>query len=117
LLASEQAIGEVFNVGATEEITILDLAHRILERTGSSSPIQFIPYEAAYARGFEDMHRRVPDTSKIEASIGWRPRFTLEDILTDVIADVRSRAERESTSVRTVDERTRLIDVAPAGSH
>jgi UDP-glucose 4-epimerase len=117
LLASEQAIGEVFNVGSTEEITILDLAHRIVERTDSSSPIQFIPYEAAYARGFEDMHRRVPDTSKIETSIGWRPRFTLDDILTDVIDDVRSSAERESTTVRAVGDRTRLVDVAPAGSH
>ena len=60
-----------------------------MEKTGSSSEIQLVPYDEAYQEGFEDMRRRVPDVSKIEALTGWRPRHTLEDILADTIADVQ----------------------------
>lgn len=89
VLDNRRAVGSVFNVGSTEEITILDLAKAIVEKTGSSSEIQLVPYDEAYQEGFEDMRRRVPDTSKIEALTGWRSRHTLQDILTDTIADVR----------------------------
>ena len=97
LLDDPAAIGEPFNVGGTREITVLQLAELIRERTGSGSPIELIPYEEAYAKGFEDMRRRVPDTSKLHALTGWRATRTLEDILDDVIAE--SRAEQVSSQL------------------
>jgi UDP-glucose 4-epimerase len=93
VLDNRRSIGGVFNIGSTEEITILRLAERIIEHTGSSSPIQLIPYEEAYNNGgFEDMRRRVPDTTRIEMLTGWRPRLTLDDILRDSIEEVRRQA-------------------------
>jgi UDP-glucose 4-epimerase len=89
LMAEESAYGNVFNVGTTAEISILDLARRIIEVTGSDSDISLIPYDEAYGEGFEDMYRRVPDTSKVQALIGWRPTRTLEDIVEDVVAHQR----------------------------
>ena len=78
--------GEVFNIGSGTEITIRDLALQIREQTGSKSEIQYIPYSEAYEAGFEDMARRVPDTTKINAAIGWKPTIALPQILDDVIA-------------------------------
>jgi UDP-glucose 4-epimerase len=90
LMASGGLYGEVFNIGSHEEVSICDLAHRVKELTGSSSEIVTIPYDEAYEKGFEDMHRRVPDTSKLEAAIGWRQTLKLDDILEDVLAGERS---------------------------
>ncbi len=81
LLDHEEAPGKVFNVGSTEEISILDLARRVKAMLNSDSPIQFIPYERAYAPGFEDMQRRVPDTTRIQTLTGWRPLLRLNEIL------------------------------------
>jgi UDP-glucose 4-epimerase len=81
----EQAHGEVFNIGAQEEISMLSLADRVRELTGSGSPIHVIPYDEAYEAGFEDMPRRLPDTTKIETAIGWAPTRSLDEILADVI--------------------------------
>ncbi len=81
LLEQKEAVGKVFNVGSTEEISILELARRVKSRLNSDSPIQFIPYDQAYAPGFEDMQRRVPDITRIHALLGWRPRLNLDDIL------------------------------------
>ncbi len=81
LLEQKEAVGRVFNVGSTEEISILELARRVKSRLNSDSPIQFIPYDQAYAPGFEDMQRRVPDITRIHALLGWRPRLNLDDIL------------------------------------
>jgi UDP-glucose 4-epimerase len=81
----EQAYGEVFNAGSQEEISIAELAARIVELAGSDSPISQVPYEAVYGEGFEDMPRRVPDTSKIEALTGWRAERSLEETINDVI--------------------------------
>ncbi len=89
LMAEERAYGNVFNVGATAEISILDLARQIIEVTGSDSDISLIPYDEAYGEGFEDMYRRVPDTTKVRALIGWRPTRTLEDVIRDVVAHQR----------------------------
>jgi len=87
LMSSEEHYGEVFNVGSTEEISIGDLAKRVRDACGSESEIVQIPYDEAYEGGFEDMARRVPDTSKIERAIGWSERRHLDEILADVLAD------------------------------
>jgi UDP-glucose 4-epimerase len=86
LVSEERAYGEVFNVGATEEISVLDLAGRIIEVTGSPSDIMLVPYEDAYREGFEDMYRRVPDIAKLQALIDWQPSHSLEDVIRDVVA-------------------------------
>jgi UDP-glucose 4-epimerase len=88
LVGRDDAVGRVFNVGSTEEITILDLAERVRMITGSHSSIQLIPYDQAYAPGFEDMRRRVPDITRIHSLIGWRPQRNLDAILADVAASM-----------------------------
>ena len=79
------AVGQVFNIGSTQEITILELAHRIIQLTSSKSEIKLVPYEEAYAPGFEDMHRRVPCIDKIHQLIGYLPRCSLDETLMRVI--------------------------------
>ncbi len=91
LLATPAAVGEVFNIGSDEEVTILELARRVRAAAGSASEIAFVPYSEAYAAGFEDMQRRVPDASKLERTIGFRPRTPLATIIEDVVADQRAR--------------------------
>lgn len=86
-----QAVGEVYNIGSAQEVSILQLAERIRDLAGSKSEISFLPYEMAYEEGFEDMLRRVPDTSKISGLIGYRPNYNLDDILTSVIEYHRGR--------------------------
>jgi UDP-glucose 4-epimerase len=90
LLDTPGAVGEVVNVGSDEESTILGLAELVKERTGSDSPIEFVPYDEAYAEGFEDMPQRVPDVAKLERLVGFRPRTPLTRIVDDVIADQRA---------------------------
>ena len=91
LVVEPKAIGQVINIGNTEEITIRALAERVRELAGSSSPIKLVPYDEAYESGFEDMPRRVPDLTKIEGLIGYRPRYALDDILTQVIEYFRNK--------------------------
>src|SRR5271166_3277369 len=79
------AVGGVFNVGSSEEVSIQTLAERVKELTASKSEIVYIPYERAYGEGFEDMPRRVPDLAKIQSLLGYRPRKSLEEILSRVI--------------------------------
>ncbi|MEA2716277.1 MAG: UDP-glucose 4-epimerase [Actinomycetota bacterium] len=81
------AIGEVFNIGSREEVSIVDLAERIVKAAGSASTVELIPYEDVYDVGFEDMRRRVPDITKVHELIGWEPRHTLDDILAATIAE------------------------------
>jgi UDP-glucose 4-epimerase len=85
LMETEEAAGEIFNVGSIQEIQIRDLARKIIELTGSSSTIEYISYEEAYGEGFEDMKRRVPDISKIHSLIGWKPEVDLDELLRKVI--------------------------------
>ena len=80
------AVGQLFNIGSHEEISILELAKRIRARANSSSEIQFIPYEDAYEPGFEDFMRRVPSIEKIKATIGWTPTTTLDETIDQIIA-------------------------------
>ncbi len=86
----ESAYGRVFNVGSQEETTIYDLARRIIDRTNSDSDIVMVPYEEAYEHGFEDMNRRIPDLTRINDVIGWRPQYMLDEILSDVIDFTKS---------------------------
>ena len=89
LAATESAIGEVYNVGGVGETTIKQLADKIIERTKSTSAITFTPYGDAYPAGYEDMQRRVPDTTKIKNSIGWSPVNTLDNIIDDVATEMK----------------------------
>jgi UDP-glucose 4-epimerase len=88
LAATDSAIGEVYNIGGIGETTIKQLADKIIERTKSSSTITFTPYDDAYPAGYEDMQRRVPDTTKIKNSIGWSPANILDNIIDDVSAEM-----------------------------
>jgi len=89
-LASEpKAVGGVFNIGNTGEVSIKNLAERVKEMTGSSSPIHFVPYDEAYEAGFEDMPRRVPDINKLRALIGYEPKLALDDIIRTVVEHIR----------------------------
>jgi nucleoside-diphosphate-sugar epimerase len=90
LINEPRAVGQVFNIGNGKEITITALAEQIKAMTGSSSPIVTIPYDQAYEAGFEDMPRRVPDIQKIRALIGYEPTVELDEILTRVIASLRT---------------------------
>ena len=89
LLDEPRAVGDVFNVGNPEEISIRALAELVKEVTGSRSEVVTVPYERAYAAGFEDMPRRLPDISKIRGLTGWRPTLTLRDVLDRVVAYAR----------------------------
>ena len=84
LASNNESIGEVFNIGGKGEITILDLAKMVIKQTNSKSDIAFINYEDAYAVGFEDMARRVPDISKITSLTGWEPKINLKTIISNV---------------------------------
>jgi UDP-glucose 4-epimerase len=90
LAVEPKAIGQVFNIGNGEEISIMALAEKIKAMTGSASPIQVIPYDQAYESGFEDMPRRVPDISRIRALVGYEPQVNLDEILASVIDHMRS---------------------------
>ncbi len=100
------AVGEVYNLGSDHEITILDLARRILELTGSRSSINFVPYEQAYEEGFEDMARRVPDLTKIRDLVGYQPSVSLDGILDSVIAGEWQRVSRGAVPMMPFELRT-----------
>jgi UDP-glucose 4-epimerase len=96
LSSHPDAVGQVFNIGSTEEVTIRELADRVLAATGSSSKIVYVPYEEAYAPGFEDMRRRVPDLTKIGQLIGYEPQYSLDETLRRVIVYERQQILRQS---------------------
>lgn len=93
LIESDAALGDVFNVGSTREVPIIELAAKVIERTESNSRVQLIPYESAYGDGFEELGRRKPDTSKLERLTGWQASRSLDETIDDVIAFARSEAE------------------------
>jgi len=86
IIDSEDTIGEVFNVGNNQQISIIDLAKKVIEITGSKSEVIKIPYSHVYPEGFEDMQRRVPDISKIKQVLGWTPEINLDQIIKDIAA-------------------------------
>jgi len=106
LMPLERAVGEVINIGNTEEVTIENLAKIVKHRTGSDSPIKFVPYDKAYEPGFEDMMRRVPSIEKLHAMTGFRPQTSLADIIDRVSAYFRQKgvleAVRKVSAVKAV---------------
>lgn len=108
LLSTGKAIGEVVNIGSTQEISIEGLAHVVKQRTGSNSPIAYIPYEKAYEPGFEDMLRRVPCVDKLEKLTGFRPSVPLPEIVDRVVDHLRGK--------RTAAAATAERMAAPAAS-
>jgi UDP-glucose 4-epimerase len=89
LALSDNTIGEVYNIGGLREIRIIELAKLIISLTESKSEITYSSYQDAYGIGFEDMMRRVPDISKIKSAIGWNPKIDLEQIIKDIIIDLK----------------------------
>jgi UDP-glucose 4-epimerase len=88
LLNTEKSIGEVFNVGGQGEISIKELAEKVISQTNSTSEIHYIPYKEAYGAGFEDMQRRVPDLTKINKLTGWAPKRDLTQIISDIAESI-----------------------------
>ena len=105
LAESPEAEGRVFNIGANDEITIIDLARKVKSMCGSQSSIILVPYEQATEQGFEDMRRRIPDTSRINELIGWNPTITLDDTITDIIQQSKEEGLSDPITERPVMER------------
>ena len=91
LAANANSAGEVFNLGSDEEISMNDLATRVITLAGSTSRIEHVPYEVAYGRSFDDLPRRVPKLDKIRQAIGFAPGYKLDQIISSVIAEHRGR--------------------------
>jgi len=100
LMENQAAVGDVFNLGSQEEITIRALAEKVISLTASPSRIKYVPYDEAYEEGFEDMQRRVPDTTKANRLIGFKPTANLEGILRMVIAEFRSKVVSAGQTVK-----------------
>ncbi len=97
LMERDDVYGEVFNIGSEDEVAIIELANRVREVTASSSEIELVPYDEAYEAGFEDMLRRIPDTTRIRERIGWEATISLDQILADVIEEHRAGRQRALT--------------------
>lgn len=91
LVADDKTIGEVYNIGGVGEVSIKELAERVIDRTNSKSTITYTPYESAYPAGYEDMQRRVPDTTKIRNAITWTPAYSLDGIIDSVAEYFKSK--------------------------
>jgi UDP-glucose 4-epimerase len=106
LTETEAAVGQIFNLGTQEEVTINELAERIVQRTHSKSKIRLVPYREAYPDGFEDMHRRIPDLTKIDRTIGYRPQIDLNRIIESVITYYEEQTSSSSMLPRDSFSRT-----------
>jgi UDP-glucose 4-epimerase len=101
LVKRSDAYGLVVNVGSQEEVSIETLAERVIAMTNSNSNIRLIPYAQAYPPGFEDMQRRMPDLTRLRALTGYSTKYKLNQILEDVVADVRGQLESQDPLVRS----------------
>jgi UDP-glucose 4-epimerase len=99
LMEHPGAVGRIFNIGNTEEVSILQLAERVIKLTRSSSKIEMIPYDVAYEAGFEDMARRIPDISRVGSLIGYKPTVTLDEIITRIADHFREAGVEEKAAV------------------
>jgi len=91
LAQCDEAVGGTYNIGTRQPVAIVELARRVIERVGSDSTIRLVPYEEAYEPGFEELGRRIPDTTAIANMIGWAPTRTIDDAIEDILAHERSR--------------------------
>lgn len=89
ILDCDATVGEIYNLGNPQEVRILDLAHEVIRQTGSASTVRFVPFDEAYAAGFEEIHRRVPDITKLHETVGFVPRVSLSEIIAAVIESAR----------------------------
>jgi UDP-glucose 4-epimerase len=103
LLEEDEAVGRPFNIGATTETPIVELARNVIERTGSDSTIRLVPYDEAYEDGFEELGRRKPDTGALQELTGWTPARSVDDAIDDVIA-----FERRTGKPRAVQHRLHI---------
>jgi UDP-glucose 4-epimerase len=94
LVDTPASFGDVFNIGNPEQVSINELAARVIARTGSVSDIVHVPYETAYGAGYEDMERRVPDCSRVRQLIGYQPQRRLDDIIDDIVDSVVAGSPR-----------------------
>jgi UDP-glucose 4-epimerase len=99
LMSETRISGEIFNVGSAERVRVIDLAHRVIELTGSRSELTFVPHDEVYGLGIEDVLHREPSIEKIGAAIGWKPTRTLDEILRDVIEHARTTPKMEEAAV------------------
>ena len=90
LLDEQSTNGQIYNIGSPNRVSIIDLAHRVLEETGSKTELVPVPYDAVYGLGIEDTLHRIPSIEKIRGAVGWEPERTLDEILADVIAYTRT---------------------------
>jgi UDP-glucose 4-epimerase len=101
-VSTPKTVGEIFNLGNTERITITALAEKIVDATGSTSSIRYVPYSEAYGEGFEDMEHRIPDISKAHACFGYKPRRSLDEIISAVIRHVQQQKAQTSITLSHV---------------
>ena len=114
LLDCDEAIGRPFNIGCPTEITIEELAEAVVRMTGSDSPIRHVPYEEAYGEGFEELGRRKPDTTRLEALVGWQPRKSIETAIADIIDHEQAATpETETTPEVASPELARPAPASP----
>jgi UDP-glucose 4-epimerase len=100
LMDSPKTSGEIYNVGSPNRIRIIDLADRIRQAVGSSSELEFVPFDQVYGQGIEDMLHRIPSIAKVGAAVGWKPERSLDDILADVIEDKRTAGAAELSGLQ-----------------
>ncbi len=96
LMDKPEAFGEVYNIGTDQEVSIMELAQKVVAATGSTSEIDLIPYSDVYPEGFEDMARRLPSVEKLQAAIDFRPMRTLDQIIADIVAEKRAALDLEA---------------------
>jgi UDP-glucose 4-epimerase len=97
LMDQPDAFGEVYNIGTDQEVSIMELAQKVVAATGSRSEIELIPYSEVYPEGFEDMARRLPSVDKLQAAIDFRPMRTLDEIIADIVTEKRAALDLEAT--------------------
>lgn len=114
LTDNDEAIGRVFNIGSSTEVSILELAREIIERTGSQSEISLVPYEDAYGEGFEELGKRKPDTTALEMLTGWSRRLTVEDAIEDAIEFERARPDHRALPAVNGDRALSSTNGVPA---
>jgi UDP-glucose 4-epimerase len=103
LIDSGRAVGGVYNIGSSRSVRIVDLAQLVIERTGSSSGIRYVPFDVAYEEGFEDLEHRIPDTGAVNDVIGWEPERSIEDAVADVLEHLSRRAREADISATARD--------------